>query len=160
MKKIRRNEIEIINKEYFLEYYKQIDGENKMKSLEKEIIYVNHLIKKTNSIIKNLQKNCYLTYDDILSDNNNNQNIILIKANGNTKPNIEIIEDDKVDNIDENFDINFNLNLNNEKNNYVNKNKNFNYDVLNISNQSSSNIINSMKNDNPLELLLISPKIK
>ena len=56
MKKIRRNEIEIINKEYFLEYYKQIDGENKMKSLEKEIIYVNHLIKKTNSIIKNLQK--------------------------------------------------------------------------------------------------------
>ena len=130
-----------------------------MKSLEKEIIYVNHLIKKTNSIIKNLQKNCYLTYDDILSDNHN-QNIILIKANGNTKPNIEIIEDDKVDNIDENFDINFNLNLNNEKNNYVNKNKNFNYDVLNISNQSSSNIINSMKNDNPLELFLISPKIK
>ena len=131
-----------------------------MKSLEKEIIYVNHLIKKTNSIIKNLQKNCYLTYDDILSDNNNNQNIILIKANGNTKPNIEIIEDDKVDNIDENFDINFNLNLNNEKNNYVNKNKNFNYDVLNISNQSSSNFINSIKNDNPLELFLISPKIK
>ena len=131
-----------------------------MKSLEEEIIYVKHLIKKTNSIIKNLQKNCYLTYDDILSDNNNNQNIILIKANGNTKPNIEIIEDDKVDNIDENFDINFNLNLNNEKNNYVNKNKNFNYDVLNISNQSSSNIINSMKNDNPLELFLISPKIK
>lgn len=65
-----------------------------------------------------------------------------------------------MDNIDENFDINFNLNLNNEKNNYVNKNKNFNYDVLNISNQSSSNIINSMKNDNPLELFLISPKIK
>lgn len=160
MKKIRRNEIEIINKEYFLEYYKQIDEENKMKSLEEEIIYVKHLIKKTNTKIKNLQKNCYLTYDDILSDNNNNQNIILIKANGNTKPNIEIIEDDKVDNIDENFDINFNLNLNNEKNNYVNKNKNFNYDVLNISNQSSSNIINSMKNDNPLELFLISPKIK
>ena len=160
MKKIRRNEIEIINKEYFLEYYKQIDEENKMKSLEEEIIYVKHLIKKTNNKIKNLQKNCYLTYDDILSDNNNNQNIILIKANGNTKPNIEIIEDDKVDNIDENFDINFNLNLNNEKNNYVNKNRNFNYDVLNISNQSSSNIINSMKNDNPLELFLISPKIK
>ena len=112
MKKIRRNEIEIINKEYFLEYYKQIDEENKMKSLEEEIIYVKHLIKKTNSKIKNLQKNCYLTYDDILSDNNN-QNIILIKANGNTKPNIEIIEDDKVDNIDENFDLNFNLNLNN-----------------------------------------------
>ena len=132
-----------------------------MKSLEEEIIYVKHLIKKTNNKIKNSQKNCYLTYDDILSDNNNNnQNIILIKANGNTKPNIEIIEDDKVDNIDENFDINFNLNLNNEKNNYVNKNKNFNYDVLNISNQSSSNIINSMKNDNPLELFLISPKIK
>jgi len=160
VKKIRRNEIEIINKECFLEYYKQIDEENKMKSLEEEIIYVKHLIKKTNNKIKNLQKNCYLTYDDILSDNNNNQNIILIKANGNTKPNIEIIEDDKVDNIDENFDINFNLNLNNEKNNYVNKNKNFNYDVLNISNQSSSNIINSMKNDNPLELFLISPKIK
>ena len=131
-----------------------------MKSLEEEIIYVKHLIKKTNNKIKNLQKNCYLTYDDILSDNNNNQNIILIKANGNTKPNIEIIEDDKVDNIDENFDINFNLNLNNEKNNYVNKNKNFNYDVLNINNQSSSNIINSMKKDNPLELFLISPKIK
>ena len=134
MKKIRRNEIEIINKEYFLEYYKQIDEENKMKSLEEEIIYVKHLIKKTNNKIKNLQKNCYLTYDDILSDNNNNQNIILIKANGNTKPNIEIIEDDKVDNIDENFDINFN--------------------------QSSSNFINSIKNDNPLELFLISPKIK
>jgi len=160
VKKIRRNEIEIINKEYFLEYYKQIDEENKMKSLEEEIIYVKHLIKKTNNKIKNLQKNCYLTYDDILSDNNNNQNIILIKANGNTKPNIEIIEDDKVDNIDENFDINFNLNLNNEKNNYVNKNKYFNYDVLNISNQSSSNFINTIKNDNPLELFLISPKIK
>ena len=87
-----------------------------MKSLEEEIIYVKHLIKKTNTKIKNLQKNCYLTYDDILSDNNNNQNIILIIANGNTKPNIEIIEDDKVDNIDENFDINSNLNLNNENN--------------------------------------------
>ena len=160
MKKIRRNEIEIVNKEYFLENYKKMVDENHMKSIEEEIIYVKHLIKKTNNKIKNLQKNCYLTYDDILSDNNNNQNIILIKANGNTKPNIEIIEDDKVDNIDENFDINFNLNSNNEKNNYVNKNKNFNYDVLNISNQSSSNIINSMKKDNPLELFLISPKIK
>jgi len=56
VKKIRRNEIEIINKEYFLEYYKQIDEENKMKSLEEEIIYVKHLIKKTNTKIKNLPK--------------------------------------------------------------------------------------------------------
>ena len=117
MKKIRRNEIEIVNKEYFLENYKKMAEENHMKSIEEEIIYVKHLIKKTNNKIKKLQKNCYLTCDDIIFDNNNNhQNMILIKTNGNTKPNIEIIEDENVENIDENFGINFNLNLNNEKN--------------------------------------------
>jgi len=95
--------------------------ENHMKSIEEEIIYVKHLIKKTNNKIKKLQKNCYLTCDDIIADNNNNhQNMILIKTNGNTKPNIEIIEDENVENIDENFGINFNLNLNNVKNSLFN----------------------------------------
>ena len=158
MKKIRRNEIEIVNKEYFLENYKKMDEENHMKSIEEEIIYVKHLIKKTNNKLKKLQKNCYLTCDDIIADNNKHQNMILIKTNGNTKPNIEIIEDENVENIDENFGINFNLNLNNEKNNYIDNNSNNNYGLWNISNQSSSILMNSNKNDNPLELFLISPK--
>ena len=33
MKKIRRNEIEIVNKEYFLENYKKMAEENHMKSI-------------------------------------------------------------------------------------------------------------------------------
>ena len=160
MKKVRRNEIKIINGEYFLECYKKMNKESQMKSIEGEIIYIKHLIKKTNNKIKYLQKNCYLTCDDIISVNSNNhsQNIILIKANGDNKPNIEKIEGNEAENIDENFNKNFNFNLNNEGNNFIDKNLNNNYDFRNISNQSSSIFMNSSKNDNPLELFLISPK--
>lgn len=48
--------IEIINKEYFAEYNLNMDKEEKIKSIEKEIDYIKCLINETNSEIKKLKK--------------------------------------------------------------------------------------------------------
>ena len=113
--------IEIINKEYFAEYNLNMDKEEKIKSIEKEIDYIKCLINETNSEIKNLKNNCYLTYEDIIS-NDPTKNILLIKAKDNISPNIQIIaESDEInaDNNDQNFDTNFNFNITNNLNNLI-----------------------------------------
>lgn len=153
--------IEIINKEYFAEYNLNMDKEEKIKSIEKEIDYIKCLINETNSEIKNLKNNCYLTYEDIIS-NDPTKNILLIKAKDNISPNIQIIaESDEInaDNNDQNFDTNFNFNIKNDLNNWQNEYINKAYDAWNITEQSSPFIIDKIKNDNPIELFLISPKL-
>ena len=153
--------IEIINKEYFAEYNLNMNKEEKIKSIEKEIDYIKCLINETNSKIKKLKNNCYLTYEDIIS-NDPTKNILLIKAKDNISPNIQIIaESDEInaDNNDQNFDTNFNFNLTNDLNNWQNEYINKAYDAWNITEQSSPFIIDKIKNDNPIELFLISPKL-
>ena len=153
--------IEIINKEYFAEYNLNMNKEEKIKSIEKEIDYIKYLINETNSEIKNLKNNCYLTYEDIIS-NDPTKNILLIKAKDNISPNIQIIaESDEInaDNNDQNFDTNFNFNITNNLNNWQNEYINKAYDAWNITEQSSPFIIDKIKNDNPIELFLISPKL-
>lgn len=153
--------IEIINKEYFAEYNLNMNKEEKIKSIEKEIDYIKCLINETNSEIKNLKNNCYLTYEDIIS-NDPTKNILLIKAKDNISPNIQIIaESDEInaDNNDQNFDTNFNFNITNDLNNWQNEYINKAYDAWNITEQSSPFIIDKIKNDNPIELFLISPKL-
>jgi hypothetical protein len=153
--------IEIINKEYFAEYNLNMNKEEKIKSIEKEIDYIKCLINETNSEIKNLKNNCYLTYEDIIS-NDPTKNILLIKAKDNISPNIQIIaESDEInaDNNDQNFDTNFNFNITNNLNNWQNEYINKAYDAWNITEQSSPFIIDKIKNDNPIELFLISPKL-
>lgn len=153
--------IEIINKEYFAEYNLNMNKEEKIKSIEKEIDYIKCLINETNSEIKNLKNNCYLTYEDIIS-NDPTKNILLIKAKDNISPNIQIIaESDEInaDNNDQNFDTNFNFNIKNDLNNWQNEYINKAYDAWNITEQSSPFIIDKIKNDNPIELFLISPKL-
>ena len=153
--------IEIINKEYFAEYNLNMNKEEKIKSIEKEIDYIKCLINETNSEIKNLKNNCYLTYEDIIS-NDPTKNILLIKAKDNISPNIQIIaESDEInaDNNEQNFDTNFNFNLTNDINNWQNEYINKAYDAWNITEQSSPFIIDKIKNDNPIELFLISPKL-
>ena len=153
--------IEIINKEYFAEYNLNMNKEEKIKSIEKEIDYIKCLINETNSEIKNLNNNCYLTYEDIIS-NDPTKNILLIKAKDNISPNIQIIaESDEInaDNNDQNFDTNFNFNIKNDLNNWQNEYINKAYDAWNITEQSSPFIIDKIKDDNPIELFLISPKL-
>ena len=153
--------IEIINKEYFAEYNLNMNKEEKIKSIEKEIDYIKCLINETNSEIKNLKNNCYLTYEDIIS-NDPTKNILLIKAKDNISPNIQIIaESDEInaDNNDQNFDTNFNFNIKNDLNNWKNEYIKKAYDAWNITEQSSPFIIDKIKNDNPIELFLISPKL-
>ena len=153
--------IEIINKEYFAEYNLNMNKEEKIKSIEKEIDYIKCLINETNSEIKNLKNNCHLTYEDIIS-NDPTKNILLIKAKDNISPNIQIIaESDEInaDNNDQNFDTNFNFNITNDLNNWQNEYINKAYDAWNITEQSSHFIIDKIKNDNPIELFLISPKL-
>ena len=153
--------IEIINKEYFAEYNLNMNKEEKIKSIEKEIDYIKCLINETNSEIKNLKNNYHLTYEDIIS-NDPTKNILLIKAKDNISPNIQIIaESDEInaDNNDQNFDTNFNFNIKNDLNNWQNEYINKAYDAWNITEQSSPFIIDKIKNDNPIELFLISPKL-
>lgn len=162
MKKRKRNEIEIVNKQFFLEYDKNLNEEEQIKSLDKEISHIKQLINKTDNKINNLKNDLYLTCDDLI-ENNNNENFLVIKTKANTKPNIKIIsesEDYKEDNEQDNFGENFNFDLTNNMNNLVNESLNNNYNIWNINNQSSSPFQNRAKDENPIELFWIESKFK
>ena len=162
MKKRKRNEIEIVNKQFFLEYDKNLNEEEQIKSLDKEISHIKQLINKTDNKINNLKNDLYLTCDDLI-ENNSNENFLVIKTKANTKPNIKIIaesEDYKEDNEQDNFGENFNFDLTNNMNNLVNESLNNNYNIWNINNQSSSSFQNSAKDENPIELFWIESKFK
>lgn len=162
MKKRKRNEVEIVNKQFFLEYDKNLNEEEQIKSLDKEISHIKQLINKTDNKINNLKNDLYLTCDDLI-ENNNNENFLIIKTKANTKPNIKIIaesEDYKEDNEQDNFGENFNFDLTNNMNYLVNESLNNNYNIWNINNQSSSSFQNRAKDENPIELFWIESKFK
>lgn len=169
IKRIKRNEILILNKEYFLSYDSKINWSNKIQILNKEISFLKRLINKTNSKINKIKKNFYLISDDILS-NEINQDFIAIKSKNNIKPEIKIIPDSEDNNgeKDENIQINesydnqfyFDINMDNNTNRYLEENKAMkfeNFDRMNITKQTSISL-DKKNNDNPIELFLISNK--
>lgn len=142
-----------------MEYALNLNTEEQIKSIEKEIDYIKSLINKTNTKIKKYKKNLYLTYDDIISNDTNN-NLIAIKTKGNIKPNIKILaesEECKNESNDDNFSPNFSFNITNDFNSFQNEYAKENFDPLNITNLACPSLVDKIKNENPIELLLISP---
>ena len=160
------------------------EKENKIEKINKEIEKVNKLIDISDKKLKEIKKDIYLTYDDIMGKDNLS-NFIAVKSNDGTGPDIKILnEDDLVNNnlfandFEENFISNLNKSLTmkyNPINNYVNNdinpifyenninenkdiihinNNNENRELMNINNRSS----NMLQSQNPIELFLISPE--
>ena len=162
IKKSKRNEIEIINKEYFMEKKSGESLEEQIKLIEKEIAYIKSLINKTNAKIKKIKENLYLTYDDLIQ-NDITKNIIVIKTKNDIKPNIKIVSESQEcfpENNEEYFDPNISFNISNDMNNHQNEYIADNYEIWNITNQSSNMYMDKIKNESPIELFLISPKLK
>lgn len=139
-----------------------INTEEQIKSIEKEISYIKRLIYKTNAKIKKLKNNLYLTYDDLIG-NDSSKNIIVIKTKNDIRPDVKIVADSEEctpENNEEYFDPNINFSITNEQNNSQNEYLNDNYDVWNITNQSSNMYMDKIKNESPIELFLISPKFR
>ena len=136
--------------------------EEQIKLIEKEIAYIKSLINKTNAKIKKIKENLYLTYDDLIQ-NDITKNIIVIKAKNDIKPNIKIVSESQEcfpENNEEYFDPNISFNISNDMNNHQNEYIADNYEIWNITNQSSNMYMDKIKNESPIELFLISPKLK
>ena len=136
--------------------------EEQIKLIEKEIAYIKSLINKTNAKIKKIKENLYLTYDDLIQ-NDITKNIIVIKTKNDIKPNIKIVSESREyfpENNEEYFDPNISFNISNDMNNHQNEYIADNYEIWNITNQSSNMYMDKIKNESPIELFLISPKLK
>ena len=136
--------------------------EEQIKLIEKEIAYIKSLIYKTNAKIKKIKENLYLTYDDLIQ-NDITKNIIVIKTKNDIKPNIKIVSESQEcfpENNEEYFDPNISFNITNDMNNHQNEYIADNYEIWNITNQSSNMYMDKIKNESPIELFLISPKLK
>ena len=136
--------------------------EEQIKLIEKEIAYIKSLINKTNAKIKKIKENLYLTYDDLIQ-NDITKNIIVIKTKNDIKPNIKIVSESQEcfpENNEEYFEPNVSFNLTNDMNNHQNEYIADNYEIWNITNQSSNMYMDKIKNENPIELFLISPKFR
>ena len=136
--------------------------EEQIKLIEKEIAYIKSLIYKTNAKIKKIKENLYLTYDDLIQ-NDITKNIIVIKTKNDIKPNIKIVSESQEcspENNEEYFDPNISFNISNEMNNHQNEYIADNYEIWNITNQSSNMYMDKIMNESPIELFLISPKLK
>ena len=136
--------------------------EEQIKLIEKEIAYIKSLINKTNAKIKKIKENLYLTYDDLIQ-NDITKNIIVIKTKNDIKPNIKIVSESQEcfpENNEEYFDPNISFNISNDINNHQNEYIADNYEIWNITNQSSNMYMDKIKNESPIELFLISPKLK
>ena len=136
--------------------------EEQIKLIEKEIAYIKSLIYKTNAKIKKIKENLYLTYDDLIQ-NDITKNIIVIKTKNDIKPNIKIVSESQEcfpENNEEYFDPNISFNISNDMNNHQNEYIADNYEIWNITNQSSNMYMDKIKNESPIELFLISPKLK
>ena len=136
--------------------------EEQIKLIEKEIAYIKSLINKTNAKIKKIKENLYLTYDDLVQ-NDITKNIIVIKTKNDIKPNIKIVSESQEcfpENNEEYFDPNISFNISNDMNNHQNEYIADNYEIWNITNQSSNMYMDKIKNESPIELFLISPKLK
>lgn len=136
--------------------------EEQIKLIEKEIAYIKSLINKTNAKIKKIKENLCLTYDDLIQ-NDITKNIIVIKTKNDIKPNIKIVSESQEcfpENNEEYFDPNISFNISNDMNNHQNEYIADNYEIWNITNQSSNMYMDKIKNESPIELFLISPKLK
>lgn len=136
--------------------------EEQIKLIEKEIAYIKSLINKTNAKIKKIKENLYLTYDDLIQ-NDITKNIIVIKTKNDIKPNIKIVSESQEcfpENNEEYFDPNISFNISNDMNNHQNEYIADNYEIWNITNQSSNMYMDKIKNESPIELFLIFPKLK
>ena len=136
--------------------------EEQIKLIEKEIAYIKSLIYKTNAKIKKIKENLCLTYDDLIQ-NDITKNIIVIKTKNDIKPNIKIVSESQEcfpENNEEYFDPNISFNISNDMNNHQNEYIADNYEIWNITNQSSNMYMDKIKNESPIELFLISPKLK
>ena len=136
--------------------------EEQIKLIEKEIAYIKSLIYKTNAKIKKIKENLCLTYDDLIQ-NDITKNIIVIKTKNDIKPNIKIVSESREcfpENNEEYFDPNISFNISNDMNNHQNEYIADNYEIWNITNQSSNMYMDKIKNESPIELFLISPKLK
>ena len=136
--------------------------EEQIKLIEKEIAYIKSLIYKTNDKIKKIKENLCLTYDDLIQ-NDNLKNIIVIKTKNDIKPNIKIVSESQEcfpENNEEYFDPNISFNISNDMNNHQNEYIADNYEIWNITNQSSNMYMDKIMNESPIELFLISPKLK
>ena len=136
--------------------------EEQIKLIEKEIAYIKSLIYKTNAKIKKIKENLYLTYNDLIQ-NDITKNIIVIKTKNDIKPNIKIVSESQEcfpENNEEYFDPNISFNISNDMNNHQNEYIADNYEIWNITNQSSNMYMDKIKNESPIELFLISPKLK
>jgi len=136
--------------------------EEQINLIEKEIAYIKSLIYKTNAKIKKIKENLYLTYDDLIQ-NDITKNIIVIKTKNDIKPNIKIVSESQEctpENNEEYFDPNISFNISNDMNNHQNESIADNYEIWNITNQSSNMYMDKIKNESPIELFLISPKLK
>ena len=158
------------------------EKENKIEKINKEIEKVNKLIDISDKKLKEIKKDIYLTYDDIMGKDNLS-NFIAVKSNDGTGPDIKILnEDDLLNNnlVANDFEENFISNLNksltmkyNPINNYVNNdvnpifyenNTNVNKDIIHINNNNENREImninnrssNMLQSQNPIELFLIS----
>ena len=174
--------LEKINEDNEKDFDIKKDKENKINKINKEIEKVNKLIKISDKKLKEIKKDIYLTYDDIIGKDNLS-NFIAVKSNDETGPDIKILnEDDLINNnlVPNDFEENFISNLNKsftmkynpinneinpilyENNNNENKdndiihinNNNENKDIMNIINKSS----NLPQNQNQIELFFISPE--
>ena len=150
------------------EYNEKIDikknNEKKINLINKEIEYVNKLITKIEEKINTENKNVFLTYDDIINGDKDH-NYIAVKSKEGTSPDIMVINEDDLENI--NLDINnlkksffsnsnMNINLKNDitHNNYLNQ-------FLYKKNQEDQEIFNNNNdkniNEKPIDLFFISP---
>ena len=161
------------------------EKENKIDKINKEIEKVNKLIDISDKKLKEIKKDIYLTYDDIMGKDNLS-NFIAVKSNDEAGPNIKILNEDDLANnniVANDFEENFIPNLNksftmkfNPINNYVNNeinpilyenNINENKDIIHINNNNNENRdimninnrpLNMLQSQNPIELFLISPE--
>ena len=69
------------------------EKENKIEKINKEIEKVNKLIDISDKKLKEIMKDIYLTYDDIMGKDNLS-NFIAVKSNDETGPDIKILNED------------------------------------------------------------------
>ena len=145
--------------------------DKKINLINEEIKKVDKLIIKAEDNLNKINKNLFLTYDDI-KGGDKFHNYIALKSNGDANPDIIFLnEDDLKDNnldishIKENFFINDNININ-MKNNIINKSQNndinqFLYKKSVENNEIINNINNSLNiksfpNEKPFDFLINS----
>ena len=145
--------------------------EKKINLIQAEIKKVEKLIAKEEDNLNKMNKNIFLTYDDI-KGGDKYHNYIALKSNGETNPDIIILnEDDLEDNkldinhIKENIFINNNKNIN-LNNNIINKNQNIDINQLpnkksienneRINNINNSLNIKSFQNEKPFDFCINS----